>query len=144
MNYAQVVRRTLELLQQGDPRDHNPMDLLPMIAISDPGIEWDVTGAICDGSVYHGRQGLADFFRGYLGTWETWEWDVVRLVSFGATVVAEVRERGVSRTGVDVEQRHFQVWSFAGSRLVRWQVYMCLSDALGVVRDRAHARQPVS
>jgi hypothetical protein len=145
MNYSQIVRRTLALLEQGDPRDRDPLDLLPMIAIADTATEWDVSGAICDGATHHGRQGIVDFFRGYLGTWDEWRFHTGEVAGFGGVVLARAREEGVSRgTGVRVTQTHWQVWSFEGLRLVRWQVFMCLSDALEVVRGSAHLEAEVA
>lgn len=138
MKRHQIVRRTLALLEQGDQRNRDPLDLLPMIALADSNIEWDVTGAICDGIVHRGRQGIVDFFRSYLGTWESWAFHAEEVLGFGDVVLARVSEDGVSRTGVRVEQEHWQAWTFAGVRLVRWQVFMTLSEALDVARDSAH------
>src|SRR5688572_5441080 len=92
-------------------------------------VVWDASGmpALAGGGVYHGHEGIREFWRRWLEAWEQieWEYDVVER---GDDVVAEIRnQRNLGRgSHVWVEQRPYElVFGFRGNEVtsvtLRWE-----------------------
>jgi ketosteroid isomerase-like protein len=85
--------------------------------------EWVVPGHP-EGEVRHGPHAVRDFFRDWIDQWDEpntdWELEVTR----PDTVLALVTTRGRGRiSGVPVEMRFAQVWTFRGGQPVRMVLY---------------------
>ena len=102
----------------------------------DPDVVWDATDArIFDISrVYHGRAGVAEFWREWLGAWETVQFEY-ELIDAGDCVVALVDQRMRGRsTDIEVPMgKYAHLYTFRDGLIVHWKLYRHQSDALEAV-----------
>jgi ketosteroid isomerase-like protein len=102
----------------------------------DPEIEWDASDftLIDMGGVYHGPEGVQQFWRDWLVAWETVQFEY-RLVDAGHRVVALVDQRMRGRsTGIEVPfGKYAHVYTFRDGLIVHWKLYRSQSEALAAV-----------
>jgi ketosteroid isomerase-like protein len=73
---------------------------------------------------------VIDHIKGYVGTWTDYRFEVEELAEVGASVVLTVHETARGRgSGVPMEHRYCQVWTFQGGRIVRGGTYHDRADA---------------
>ena len=99
----------------------------------DPDVVWDATNSqIFDISrVYHGADGVAQFWREWLGAWETVQFEY-ELVDAGDRVVALVDQRMRGRS-TDIEVplgKYAHLYTFRDGRIVHWKLYESQAEAL--------------
>jgi ketosteroid isomerase-like protein len=129
---VEVVRASWEAWSRGD------IDAL--FDFYDPAIEWDMTHSLVpDMGVYHGHEGVREFFR------EWWAFDVEpeEFIDADESVIVRARHGGRGRAstvgGVEIPAyysempRFWQVYRLRGGRAVRVEVYLDEDEALGVV-----------
>jgi ketosteroid isomerase-like protein len=119
------LREAFEAFLRREPRAG--VDLL------DPDVVWDSTDTqIFDlDRVYHGPEGVSQFWREWLGAWETVEFEY-ELVDAGDSVVALIDQRMRGRS-TDLEVplgKYAQLWTFRDGLVVHWKLYDSQSDAL--------------
>lgn len=88
-----------------------------------------------DAGEYVGPRGVADFMRAFLQSWESFTIVAVDFVEAGDSVVVVAHQRGVSRGSdlvADLPQQ-FQVWTFRGSKAIRFEAFRHRADALAAV-----------
>lgn len=121
----QVARILGELVSVEEPNDPKLLQLL--LSYCHPHVVWDTRFGLPDGQLYHGRNGVARFFRQWMRTWDDWSWTPYD--SFGTRdgVVVLVRVRA-SRSGVRVHHNHAQQWVLEGGKLLSWQVFADFKD----------------
>jgi ketosteroid isomerase-like protein len=98
-----------------------------------PEVVWDGRNSqIFDISrVYHGPEGVAQFWREWLTSWETVEFEY-ELIEAGDRVVALIDQhmRGRS-TGIDVPMgKYAHLYTFRDGLIVHWKMYESQADAL--------------
>lgn len=111
----------------------------------DPNVEWDARNEqIFDISrVYHGPEGVGQFWREWLGAWETVQFEY-ELVDAGDRVVALIDQRMRGRsTGIEVPLgKYAHLYTFRDGLIVHWKLYESQSEALeaaGLSPERAQA-----
>ena len=111
-----VIRRGLALFNEGEYERS--------IAELPPGIEWDPTGAVPDGSNYRGRDDVLGYWRGISERWEAFNIDVERTIEGDGVVLllGRLHGRGVD-SGVPVETSWDQVWKIEDEVPVRCENY---------------------
>jgi hypothetical protein len=101
-----------------------------------PDVEWDATDAgILDISrVYHGPEGVADFWREWLGAWETVQFEY-ELIGVGDRVLGLIDQRMRGRsTGIDVPLgKYAHLYTFSDGLIVHWKLYRRQAEALKAV-----------
>lgn len=102
-------------------------------AILHPDIVWDASDSqIFDISrVYHGLEGVAEFWREWLSAWETVEFEY-ELVEAGDRVVALIDQHMRARsTHIDMPiGKYAQVYTFRDGMVVHWKLYESQAEAL--------------
>jgi ketosteroid isomerase-like protein len=103
----------------------------------DPEVEWDgsdMTLLDVGGRVYHGREGVQQFWREWLAAWETVQFEYT-LVEAGDRVVALIDQRMRGRsTGIEVPfGKYAHVYTFREGLIVHWKMYASQSEALEAV-----------
>jgi ketosteroid isomerase-like protein len=124
---VEVVRRVYEAAAR--------RDAATVLALYDPEVELDNTrlqivgGA---GGIYHGHDGLRDFFREWHEAWESVEYDYDELIDAGdEQVIALVTRRGRGRaSGADVELRVALVWTLRDGKIIRVVWFPTREEAL--------------
>jgi ketosteroid isomerase-like protein len=107
----------------------------------------DVEGVIhvmqAEGAVYRGHSGMRRFLDELLSVFPDWHPEVVRVIDYGDTVLAEIKTAGRgARSGLAVEQALWQVIRFRDGKAVWFHGYGSQADALeavGLSEQDAHA-----
>ncbi len=102
-------------------------------AMLDEYIVWDLRGyPIVDlDPVYLGREAVIEASRHYWGTWEDYSLEAEEVIDAGASVAIAVHERMRGKgSGVGIDRRWAQTWTFHRGRLIRWEVFPEKAEAL--------------
>jgi ketosteroid isomerase-like protein len=91
-------------------------------------IVWDLSNArraaLNPKPVYQGHEGVRHAWRDMLSAFGEVDFEVEELIDAGDQVLAVIREREVGRaSGVPVETTHLAVWTLAGGKVTRMQVF---------------------
>src|SRR6476660_9800325 len=102
---VEVVRQALDASSRGD--------FTGFEAMSDPAIEWDMSGVAgwVEQEVYRGLQEVLAFLEAWQRSWDGWHFEVEELCEAkGGQVFGGIHERAKSAaTGVSVDQRRYFV-----------------------------------
>ena len=102
--------------------------------VCDPNIEWDVSRLMPDGRVYHGHEGVSEFWRGWTGTWQGFDFTLDEAVDAGGGRCRCRSARSAGRgSGVPVELFFGQVWTIRNGMVVRFQAFSDYRSALEAV-----------
>ena len=96
---------------------------------------WDVSRlGWPDQQIYSGPEGANQFNAEWADAWDDWHLNVEDFIDAGERVVAIVNQRGRSKaTGIPVDMRFAQVWSFRDGQAIRMQMYASVDEALEAV-----------
>jgi ketosteroid isomerase-like protein len=113
---VEVVRRVYDAVARRDAAS--------VLALYDPEVEWDDSstppGELRGGRVFRGREGVRTAFREYYEAWESIEDQCEELIDAGDQVISVVTSRARGRTsGVEVERKHYGVWTIRDGRIAR-------------------------
>lgn len=107
---VEVVRRLYEAFQRGAVDEAR--------AAFHPDVEWDGTN-LPDGRIGRGHEAVLDHISRWSDTWENWTVEVEEVVGTeGDQVLVVIREQGRSKSGVDVDERHAEVYAVKEGRIV--------------------------
>jgi ketosteroid isomerase-like protein len=130
---VEIVRRMYEAYARAD------FEL--SLSYLDPDIEFSQPAEEPGAGTYHGHQGVIQAFANWMGTWEDYRVEVEELTDLGDHVLARTRHHGRGKgSGVEVEQRIFQLWSLQNDKVVRARMYYDEAEAL----EAAGRRKPHS
>jgi ketosteroid isomerase-like protein len=78
-----------------------------------------------EGSIIRGRDGVREFARRWMTTFEDFQVEPERFVdSGGDMVVVYVRDRGrIQGSDAEIDARLLHVWTLPGRKIVRWQLF---------------------
>jgi ketosteroid isomerase-like protein len=120
----------------------NRRDFDQGIEFLDPEIEWRPASVAGETStedfarlpgvdaVYHGHEGVRRFMETFIEPWEQVTVDVEELRDSGDCVVAFIRFRAVARNGLKVDMPNVHVFTFRGSKVVRFEAFADRAEAL--------------
>jgi ketosteroid isomerase-like protein len=97
-----------------------------------PDFIWDVSGlGWPDQQIYPGAEGAARFNAEWADAWDGWELQVEEYIDAGESVVTIVTQRGRSKTtGIPVDMRFAQVWTFRDGQAIGMKMYADTEEAL--------------
>src|SRR5437764_1266312 len=88
------------------------------LAAFDPEVEWDGTN-LPDGKISRGIDAVVDHVARWAEMWETWEVELEGVIDAGQDrVIAFMRERGRSKAGLDVNERHSELYVVRDGKIV--------------------------
>jgi ketosteroid isomerase-like protein len=126
---VEIVRTVYERTTRG--KGANTLDLY------DPEVEVVAGGALghlVGGGIYHGHDGVRQFYRSYYDAWEHVSYDVRELIDAGEQVVSVVTNRGRGRaSGVALEWQVPGVWTFRNGKIARVVWFSSRAEALEAV-----------
>jgi ketosteroid isomerase-like protein len=102
---------------------------------ADADLVWDVSRlGWPDQQIYAGAEGANQFMTEWADAWDDWEMEAENYLDAGERVVVIVNQRGRSKaTGIPVDMRFAQVWSFRDGQAIRMQMYASVDEALEAV-----------
>jgi ketosteroid isomerase-like protein len=88
-----------------------------------------------DAGDYFGLEGITTFMRGFLQPWTNFTITADELIEAGDSVVVVARQRGIGRdSGLLAElEQQFQVWTFRGRTVIRFEAFRERAEALEAV-----------
>jgi ketosteroid isomerase-like protein len=109
-------------------------DFRATLDVADQHIVFVLGPEFPDSGTYLGLDALADYTRGFLEPWTHITIQAEELIDAGDSVVAAIRQRGTgTESGVETEFRYYQVWTFRGDRVIRFENFRERSEALEAV-----------
>jgi ketosteroid isomerase-like protein len=98
----------------------------------DPDVVWDTSASsMPSAGVFRGHEGMEQFFRDWLGTWNDYEITAREYLDAGESVVIVFRQRGTGRgSGVQIERDFFGIYDLRESKVVRYRQYESREEAL--------------
>jgi ketosteroid isomerase-like protein len=122
---VELVRRMWEAFLEND--------LQAALAAYDPDVEWDGTN-LPDGQVGRGVDAIMDHITRWSAMWESWNVEVEQVIDAGnEQVVVLIRETGRSTNGLDMDERHAELYRMRGGRIVRREGFSDPNAALKAV-----------
>jgi ketosteroid isomerase-like protein len=117
---VEIVRRIYDAVER--------RDAVTPFEIYAEDIVWDQSNwrraALDPKQVYRGHEGVREAWRESLAAWGQIDFEVEELIEVGDKVFAVIQEREVGRaSGVPVESSHLAVWTLAGGKVTRLQVF---------------------
>jgi ketosteroid isomerase-like protein len=98
-----------------------------------PDVEWDGTN-LPDGRVGRGLEAIMDHLTRWADMWESWNVEVERVIDAGGDhVVVFIRETGRSSSGLNMDERHGELYEVRHGRIVRRQGFSDPNEALEAV-----------
>jgi ketosteroid isomerase-like protein len=105
-------------------------DFQTALSSYDPEVEWDGTN-LPDGQVSRGLDAIVEHLARWSEMWESWNVEVERVIDAGGDhVVAIFRETGRSSSGLDMDERHAELYRVRDGRIVRRQGFSDPNEAL--------------
>jgi ketosteroid isomerase-like protein len=111
-------------------------DFSVLEALSDPSIEWDMSGVMgwVEQQIVRGPQEVLEFLEGWRQSWEGWHFDVEEVREVRGQVYAGIHERAKGAdTGVSVDQRRYLVFTLRDNKIVRVRMFSDRREALKAV-----------
>jgi ketosteroid isomerase-like protein len=95
-----------------------------------PDVEWDGTN-LPDGKISRGLDAVVDHVARWAEMWETWQVELEDVIDAGdERVIAFFRERGLSKAGVDVNERHSELYVVSDGKIAYRRGFSDADEAL--------------
>ena len=105
-------------------------DFETALAAYDPDVEWDGTN-LPDGKISHGLDAVVDHLVRWAEMWEIWEVELEDVIDAGQDrVVVFFQERGRSKAGLDVDERHSELYLVRDGKIVYRKGFSDANEAL--------------
>ncbi len=105
-------------------------DFEASLAAFDPDVEWDGTN-LPDGKVSHGLDAVVEHTTRWAETWQTWEVELEEVLDAGGDqVIVFIREQGRSKVGLQVNERHSELYLVRGGKIVYRKGFSDADEAL--------------
>jgi ketosteroid isomerase-like protein len=105
-------------------------DFETALAAYDPDVEWDGRN-LPDGKVSRGLDAVVDHLTRWAETWEVWEVELEDVIDAGQDrVIVFFHERGRSKAGFDVDERHSELYLVRGGKIVSRRGFSDADEAL--------------
>jgi ketosteroid isomerase-like protein len=105
-------------------------DLETALAAFDPEVEWDGTN-LPDGKIACGLDAVVDHITRWAEMWESWQVELEGVIDAGeGRVIVFMRERGRSKAGLDVNERHSELYVVRDGKIVYRKGFSDADEAL--------------
>jgi ketosteroid isomerase-like protein len=100
------------------------------LAAFDSDVEWDGTN-LPDGKVSRGLEAVVDHVARWAEIWETWEVELEDVIDAGEDrVIAFFWERGHSKVGIEMNERHSELYLVRDGKIVYRKGFSDADEAL--------------
>ena len=112
-------------------------NLQALLDVIDEDVVWDNSAfadAVDFAGVHRGKEAAVAMIKTWVSAWDDYDFQVEEVVDARESCVLQVHETGRGRgSGLPLDRRSFQVWTFQDGRLVRAAVYAARHKALEAV-----------
>jgi ketosteroid isomerase-like protein len=112
---------------------HNPAALYELL---DDDVLWEVTALDMPDhpSTYYGPEGVREFFRRWVGTFDEWGYEATETIDAGDSVVVHIRQWGRGKgSGATAEGNFWQVLTIRHGKVIRGTHHQDKEQALEAV-----------
>jgi ketosteroid isomerase-like protein len=124
---VEIVRRVWEAAERRDTD--------AVFALYDPAIVWEsrYVGPI-EGGLYHGHEGVRQFFRDWLESFETYHAQAETFIEAGSKVVVGYRVSGRGQgSGIEIEMSRWNVYGIRNGLVIRVEIFESKAEAFEAV-----------
>jgi ketosteroid isomerase-like protein len=119
---VEIVRRMWDAFLGDEPTSG--------LLFCDPDIEWDGTN-LPDGKVARGHEAIVEHTMRWAEMWEGWKLEPERFIDAGGDdVIIVFRETGRSDSGLQMDERHAELYKLRGGKVVFRKGFSDPSQAL--------------
>jgi ketosteroid isomerase-like protein len=105
-------------------------DFETALAAFDPDVEWDGTN-LPDGQISRGLDAVVDHITRWAEMWEVWDVELEDVLDAGEDrVIAFIREQGRSKAGLDVNERHSELYVIRDGKIAYRKGFSDADEAL--------------
>jgi ketosteroid isomerase-like protein len=105
-------------------------DFETALAAFDPDVEWDGTN-LPDGKISRGLDAVVDHMIRWAEMWEVWQVELEDVIDAGQDrVIVFFQERGRSEAGLDVDERHSELYVMRDGKIVYRRGFSDANEAL--------------
>ena len=97
-----------------------------------PDVEWDGTN-LPDGRVSRGHEAVRDHTARWASMWDSWTVELGQFIEAGDEVVLYIREKGLSKSGIQMDERHAEVYTVKDGKILRRRGFSDVNEALEAV-----------
>ena len=109
-------------------------DFEAALSAFEPDVEWDGTN-LPDGKVSRGLDAVVEHLTSWAETWEIWEIELEQVIDAGGDqVIAFIRERGRTKAGLEVNERHSELYTVRNGKIAYRRGFSDADEALSVAR----------
>jgi ketosteroid isomerase-like protein len=120
-----IVRQMWEAFLGDDPTSG--------LSFCDPDIEWDGTN-LPDGKVARGREAIVEHAARWAEMWDEWTMEPERFIDAGGDqVILVFREIGRSESGLQMDERHAELYVVRGGKVIYRKGFSDPDEALAAV-----------
>jgi uncharacterized protein len=119
---VEIVRRMWEAFLGEEP--------ISALSFYDPDVEWDGTN-LPDGQVAHGLEAIVEHTSRWAEMWDDWTMELEEFIDAGSDqVVLVFRERGRSESGLQMDERHAELYTLRNGKILRRKGFSDPAEAL--------------
>ena len=123
---VKAIERAIAALNSGD--------IATVLGLCHPDVVYDNTNAVFDAAVYHGHEGLVEFFSLGQEMWESQTYELEELIPVGDDrVMVPQRIVSVGRDGVETIARNTNVYTLNEGKATKIESFQTKADALEAV-----------
>jgi ketosteroid isomerase-like protein len=102
-----------------------------LLEILDEQVEWDYVGAFPEAVTYHGPEQVGQFLSAWARGFDDFGFEADEIVDAGDSVMVYLHQWGRGRgSGVEVDSRTWQVFTFRDGKVVHCRGYETKAEAL--------------
>ena len=95
-----------------------------------PDVEWDGTN-LPDGTISRGHDAVLDHVSRWAEMWDTWDVELEEVIDADQNqVIAFIRERGRTKTGLEVNERHSELYTVRHGKIAARKGFSDADEAL--------------
>jgi len=105
-------------------------DFEAALSAFEPDVEWDGTN-LPDGKISHGLDAIVEHLTKWAELWETWEVELEQVIdAHGDQVIVFIRERGRTTAGLEVNERHSELYTVRNGKIASRKGFSDADEAL--------------
>jgi len=105
-------------------------DFEAALSAFEPDVEWDGTN-LPDGKISHGLDAIVEHLTKWAELWETWEVELEQVIdAYGDQVIVFIRERGRTTAGLEVNERHSELYTVRNGKIASRKGFSDADEAL--------------
>ena len=105
-------------------------DFEAALSAFEPDVEWDGTN-LPDGKISHGLDAIVEHLTKWAELWEAWEVELEQVIDVdGDQVIVFIRERGRTTAGLEVNERHSELYTVRSGKIAYRKGFSDADEAL--------------